>query len=167
MGDVLDFLAGLFDEGLGYSAINTACSAISAVSGSAIGAHPQVKRLVKGVFELRTPLPKYAHTWDVGVLLGYFKRQSNTNKELSLKMLSKKLVALLLLTTAQRVQTVHFVKVSCIEFQETGCIIRLVDKLKHTKAGYHQKPLKLPCCKEDERVCVVHICRNTCVEQKH
>ena len=62
MGFVLDFLTELFDDGLGYSAINTARSAISAVTQTAVGSCPQVIRFLKGVFELRTPLPKYTHT---------------------------------------------------------------------------------------------------------
>lgn len=51
---------------------------------------------MKGIFELRTPLPKYTHAWDVAVLLDYFKKQ-NTNSELSLQELSAKLCALLLM----------------------------------------------------------------------
>ena len=55
---VLHFLTKLFDEGLGYSAINTARSAVSAVTQTTIGSHPQITWFLKGEFELRTALPK-------------------------------------------------------------------------------------------------------------
>ena len=48
------FLTKLFDEGLGYSAINTARSAISAVTLWVVGSHPQITWFLKGVFELQT-----------------------------------------------------------------------------------------------------------------
>ena len=116
MGFVLDFLTELLD-GLGYSAINTARSAISAVTQTVVGSCPQVIRFLKGVFELRTPLPKYTHTRtrDARVLSDYFRKQK-PNVDLTLKELSKKLPALLLIVSAQRVLTIHLVKLSCIQF---------------------------------------------------
>ena len=52
----IDFLATLFSPGLGYSAINTARSALSSVmvppNNITFGSHPLVVRFVKAVFEL-------------------------------------------------------------------------------------------------------------------
>ena len=90
---VLEFLTKLLDEDVGYSTIFMARSAISAVTQTAIGSHPQITRFLKGVFELRTPLPKYTHTSDVGILLDYFRKQK-CSVELSLKELTKQLAAL-------------------------------------------------------------------------
>lgn len=74
---VLSFLTELYKEGLGYSAINTARSALSVVvhtdEEQTIGDHPLVSRFVNGVFQLRTPLPHYSKTWDVSVLLEFFR----------------------------------------------------------------------------------------------
>lgn len=158
VGLVLTFLTELFEEGLGYSAINTARSAISTVmhydQERSIGTHPKVTRFMKGVFEMRTPLPRYKATWDVSVLLEHFKRKEH-NSKLSLKELTKKLCALLLITTAQRVQTIHFVKLSCLQFHETGCTIQVVDKLKHTRPGHHQQALELHKY-TDLKLCVVN-----------
>ena len=59
----LDFLTDLFNKGAGYSAINTARSASSAVitlpNNIVFGQHPLVCRFVKGVFQLRPSLPRY------------------------------------------------------------------------------------------------------------
>jgi hypothetical protein len=54
----------MFDSGLSYIAINTARSALSALSSAkkadyTIGSHPTVVRFMKGIFELKTPTPRY------------------------------------------------------------------------------------------------------------
>lgn len=147
----------LFHKGLGYSAVNTARSAVSAViktkNHKTVGAHPKIVRFMKGVFELRTPKPKYNHTWDVNDLLAYF-RTSSDNINLSLKELTRKLCALLLISTAQRVQTLFTLRVSDIHFKENSCTLIISEKLKHTRSGYQQKPM---CFSNysDEKVCVV------------
>lgn len=49
---VLEFLTGLFAEGLGYSAIKNVCSAISAVvrtKSNTTGSDPTAGRFVKGI----------------------------------------------------------------------------------------------------------------------
>ena len=158
MNLVLEFLTELYQSGLGYSAINTARSAISSVltvnEAKSIGSHPTICRFLKGVFELRTPLPRYSGLWDVNVLLKYFESLPE-NFRLNLKLLSQKLCALLMLTTAQRVQTLHVLKLSCICFESTGCTIKIVDKLKHTRQGYHQGDLKIGKYPESEKLCVI------------
>ena len=86
---VFKFLTFLFKEGLEYSATNAARGAFSAVvqtkkNNNTIGSDPRVGRFMKGIFELRTPLPKYQQMWNVGILLNYFKEQK-ANTDLSLK----------------------------------------------------------------------------------
>lgn len=74
---VLDFLQQLYAQGLGYSGINTARSALSSIitteGNVTIGKHPLVQRLVKGVFQCRPSLPRYQNTWDTNVVLHYLK----------------------------------------------------------------------------------------------
>jgi site-specific recombinase XerD len=154
---VLEFLTELYEEGLGYSAINTARSALSAVmktdNGKTVGADPRVVRFLKGVFELRTPMPKYKDIWDVNILLQFF-RNMKENKDLSLKELTKKLCALLLISTAQRVQTLCFINIGCIKIDKDECRIHIAGKLKHTRVKFKQKPLELKCYPE-QKLCVV------------
>ena len=155
---ILEFLTELFQSGLGYSAVNTARSALSAVvktdSGIPIGTHSAVSRFLKGVYELRTPTPRYHSTWDVSVLLAYLK-EKGTNSSLSLKDLTIKVCAMLLLASAQRLQTIHSLRLSCIDMQEGCCVIKVVDKLKTSRPGFHQLPLKF-FEYEDECLCVMH-----------
>lgn len=113
---VLKLLTVLYQVGLSYSAINTARSALSVVirtkGGKTVGSDPIVVRLLKGIYELRTPLPRYSATWDVSTLLSHFKQLDNIG--LSLKDWSLKLCALLLLVYAQRVQTIHLIESDCV-----------------------------------------------------
>ena len=88
----IDFLASIFQPGLGYSAINTARSALSSVIHTSdhnnFGTHPLVVRLLKGGFQLKPSLPKYSHVWDVGTVLNYLDSLGPAS-ELDLKMLTK------------------------------------------------------------------------------
>ena len=103
--EVLNFLANLYKEGYQYSSINSYCSDISLVhekiDGYNIGQHPLVTRLIKEVFHVRPPLPRYTHTWSVQRVLDYL-RSLGDNKDFSLKHLSWKVAMLLALTRPSR-----------------------------------------------------------------
>ena len=102
---VLDFLAELHANGLRYQTINTYRSAISSchcrVDGFPLGEHPMVKRLMRGLFRVSPPQPRYTHTWSVDTVLTYLKTLGQ-NRYLSLKVLTLKLTMLLALTAAKR-----------------------------------------------------------------
>lgn len=69
MGQALDFLLERFKKGLGYSALNTARSALSCIIAPknmvSFGSQPLVVRFLKGVYESRPSVPRYVETWDV------------------------------------------------------------------------------------------------------
>ena len=76
---ILDFLTLLFHEGLAYSALNTARSALSSFLGvndtEPVGSHSLVVRFMKGVARTRPALPRYHCIWDVNVVLDMFRIQ--------------------------------------------------------------------------------------------
>ena len=102
------FLATLFSAGLGYSAIDTARSALSSVlvlpNNITFGSHPLVVQFLKGVFEVKPSLPRYSRIWDVAAVLQYLKMLGPAS-ELDLKTLTTKTTMLLCLLTGQRCQT--------------------------------------------------------------
>jgi hypothetical protein len=104
INDGLKFLTYLYYKGVGYSAINTARSALSAVitlgSHQTFGEHPLVTRFLKGVFELKPSLPRYSVVWDMGIVLKHLQAMAPM-EDLTLAMLTKKLTTLLALLTAQ------------------------------------------------------------------
>ena len=69
VSNLLDFLAERFEKGLKYRTLNCYHSALSSavlpIDGLQVGSHPLVSRLLKGIFNLRPPEPKYLDMWDV------------------------------------------------------------------------------------------------------
>ena len=154
----IDFLALLFQDGLGYSAINTARSALSTVlnttSHTSFGTHPLVVRFLKGVFELKPSLPRYASIWDVGLVLDYLKTLAPLT-ELSLKTLTKKLTILLCLLTGQRCQTLTKLDTKLMQVTQEKYVFTIGEKLKTTKPGKHMEPIELEAYGDDANLCIV------------
>ena len=108
--DALEFLADMFGNNFSYSSINSALSALSAIlqtsQNHTFGEHPDVKRFMKGIYQIRPPMPRYNKTWDVNIVLQYLQSMDRAT-ELSIKDLTLKLVMLTALTTAGREQTLR------------------------------------------------------------
>ncbi len=157
MKQLITFLSLLFDSGIGYSAINTAKSAISTmistVTNVNMGSHNLVKRFMKGIFHKRPCLPRYKVTWDVSIVLNHIKTLDNAS--LPLRQLSKKLCALLALTTGQRCQTLHALEVHNIELTDK-CVKLRVDKLlKQSSISHHLNELYVESYPANASLCVV------------
>ena len=105
MGDVTQFLTESFDRGLQYSTMNIYRSALSAyhpeIEGHQVGKHPMVITLLRGMFNMKPPLPRYGDTWDVDVVLKHLKSWGK-NTNLNLRQLSLKMTMLLALVSASR-----------------------------------------------------------------
>ncbi len=159
----LEFLANLAKDGLGYSALNTARSALSfllnEINGKSFGENKLVTRLMKGAFRLKPPLPKYTAVWDTSHVLNTILSWKE-NKDLNLKLLTYKLVCLLALTTAQRVQTFSLIKLKNINFDCMGVSIVLSDILKTSVATKKLTNLKLNYYTENQKLCVVSILKD-------
>jgi hypothetical protein len=140
---------------VGYSAINTARSALSTIilpiAGIPFGKDPLLCRFLKGFFELKPCLPKYSRIWDVNKVLLYLTQFGPVN-EMTLKDLTMNLATLLCVLTGQRCQTIHNINVNFIQFTDGECMIIIREVLKHTKAGKHQPPLKLRAYPDDRRL---------------
>ena len=154
----IEFLTTLFNSGLGYSAINTARSALSSVitlsNGLPIGEHPTIRRFLKGVFEIRPALPKYTAIWDVGKLLDYLKTFQSAS-QLSLKDLTHKTATLLFLLTGQRCQTIHSIELSGIQSLPDLFRITILQPVKTSKPGKHIQPLELKAFATEPNLCIV------------
>ena len=154
LGSVLDFLTVLYQQGLTYSAINTARSALSSYvtlkDGTCVGKHPLVSRLMKGIFQEKPPRPKYTDIWDVSVVLSHLHSLSPVDT-LSLKELTLKLLMLILLVSGQRGQTVHLLNIDHMVFSNNCYTFQLVEHLKQSRPGVKNPLVKL----EDKALCVV------------
>ena len=154
---VLDFLTLLYQQGLTYSAINTARSALSSYitleNGACAGKHPLVSRLMKGIFQEKPPRPKYTEIWDVSFVLSYLQSLSPVDK-LPLKELTLKLVVLILLVSGQRGQTVHLLSIDHMVSVNSCYTFQIVDHLKQSRPGVKNPLIELRPF-EDKTLCVV------------
>ena len=77
IGEALQFLMSLYNQGLTYSTINTARSALSLILNiegpHPFGSHPLVSWFLKGIYETRKPQPEYKTIWDVAIALKNLK----------------------------------------------------------------------------------------------
>jgi integrase len=159
--DGVNFLAELYKEGIGYSALNTARSALSTtlmVSDSEVfGTHPLVSRFMKGVFETRPSLPRYGETWDVNVVLDYLSGLGPPEEQ-TFKMLTYKVVMLLALLSGQRRQTMHALDISTMQLSLNKCTFVIKSLLKTSRPGKHLTSVEFKSYTLDRNLCpVAHI----------
>jgi len=156
---LLDFLAQLFNQGLSYSAINTAKSAIvlfvSLCSGDKLDTNNVlIQKFMRGVFAQRPALPRYCITWDTDIVLKYLKGQFPL-EALSLLALSRKLAMLLVLLSGQRGQSIHLLDLRIIECKHDMLVIRFGNLLKTSKPGRQLEEIALPSFKDNGALCIV------------
>lgn len=153
----IEFLTSLFQQGLRYSALNTARSALSSLSTilgqGTFGVNPIVKRFVRGVFNIRPSRPRYSSTWDVNLVLEFMK-ENWTLAKISLKHLSLKLVMLLALVTGQRGQTLLLIDIKNMRVTSNAVEFAIPDPVKTSGPGKTQPVLTLPIYKQDLNLCV-------------
>ena len=139
---VLEFLHSFYEQELSYSTINTARSAINCYlmdanlhsTNHTISTHPFVTRYMKGVFNSRTPTPKYSDTWDVNIVLDFIK-EWQVLPTLPLKHVTYKLVMLLALTTGQRCQTLASLDTQSMTKTDEQFVFHLTDHMKQNRPG--------------------------------
>lgn len=151
--DVITFLSEQFHSGASYGTINCHRSALSILLGKMnIGLDESVKRLLKGAYKLRPTTPKYNTTWDPKLVLNFISKLV-PHEDIPLGSLTKKLVALLALCTAHRVQTLSLIKIDNIQFGSSGAKIIITDRIKTSGPNRDQPLLYLPIFNEDTTIC--------------
>lgn len=124
------------------------------VEGFRAGNHPLVSRFLRGVFNLRPTKPRYAETWDVKPVLQEIRHMDPLHS-LSLKELTLKLVMLMALTQAARVQTLHLLMIKGISLGEESILIYLGDNIKQCRPKFNIQAVRFHAYAQDPRLCVV------------
>ena len=160
MKDIIEFLTELYDKGNGYSTLNLARSSLSSIGISIeshpAGSHPLIIRFMKGVFNLRPPKPRYSKIWDVNVVLNYLRKLSPV-KQLTLKDLTLKLVMLMGLTNAARVDTLSKLSISNIQKLKSEYVLQIDGLLKQSRPGHDFSTLSFKAFPSDRRICVYFV----------
>ena len=157
--NVLKFLTGLFNDGLSTSGVGTAKAAIHTILGAAKGQKIDTSYfeslMMKGFFNTRPSLPRYATTWDVNLLLA-FLRDMPPNELLSLKELNMKITSLFTVLLGQRVQTITFLDIDFMKVSFLGLEIVFNKLLKTSRDGHHLPKTILPRW-SDQALCPVSL----------
>lgn len=151
-----EFLTNYFHEGVGYSSVNTARSALSSifptVNGISFGKHPLIVRLLKGMFKQRPALPRYTVTYDVAKVFKYIK---DSYPNMSLECLTKNLATLMCLLSGQRSQTMSVLNTKFMYIDDCQCIFYIASLLKTSRPGFHQQPLEF-LKYSDQNLCIIN-----------
>lgn len=149
---VVSFLNNCLTEGASYNTLNAHLAAIKLIT-NITGDMEILKRFLKGSFRLKPSFPRYQETWDPEEVLKYLY-QLYPLENISFEMLSIKLVTLLALTSAHRIQTLSKIQLNNIHNYEDRVEIIITDVLK---TSYHNKTapiLKFPFFREKPELCV-------------
>ena len=156
ISEAVEFLMTLHSQGLSYSSINTARSALSSIlkldNCDNFGTHPLVTRFMKGIYELIKPKPKYNQIWDVSQVLDYLKTLYPLEK-LSLKELTQKTVMLLLLVTGQRGQFIHLLSLNGIQLTSQTAYLSLEEHTKTSRPNNAAAAVTITEFTPDSRIC--------------
>lgn len=155
LNDALNFLLNLYNQGLSYSTLNTARSALSTIikiEGGNFGVNPIVTRFMKGVFETRLPSPKYKSIWDVSIVLKHLT-ESYPNVTLPLKDLTYKVLMLLLLVSSQRGQSIHLLDLKHMRMEDDRCSFDILQHTKTSRPGVSPTRIEIARYDPDTTIC--------------
>ena len=145
---------------LGYSALNTARSAMSSLimplDNVPFGQQRLVKLYMRGVFNVRPPAPRYKDTWDPQLILTLLKSWSPAH-QISLKLLTFKVVVLVLLVTGQRIQTLAVLSLDfmTVDLNAKNITFKIFDLIKQSRPGFRNPIVLLKNFPSDISLCVV------------
>ena len=97
----------------------------------------QVRRLLKGVFNLRPPVARYTAIWDVNLVLNFL----NVMLVQDLKDLSMKLATLLMILSGNRVNMLTYFDVEHMYITEQEVTFTFGHVLKTTRPNFNSKPM--------------------------
>lgn len=155
--NIINFLTETFNRNVGYDTINTARAALSSlgivIDGCRAGNHPLINRFMKGVFNLRTPTPRYTEIWDVQPVLQKL-RSMYPLQDLTLRDLTLKLAMLMSLTLAARVQTLHLLVLHGMNITSDHISLQLGGNIKQCRPNFNIKWVKFQAYSKDDKLCV-------------
>lgn len=136
-----------------YSTLNIYRSALSLLSLNDLGKDPGLARFFKGLSVQKPQKPKYESIWDPDPVIKFLATQ-NPNDSIPLQNLTKKLVTLLALITAQRVQTLSKISIDNIVILDKAIQIKIVDRIKTSGRNKNQPLLHIPKFDDQPAICV-------------
>ena len=135
---LINFLGELFRNNRSYSCINAhKCAVIQTLASfgnTQFLNSSMIIRFMKGVFNLRPPLPRYKFTWDVSKVLNYLEKLFPLDT-LGIKELTLKLAALLALCSAQRAQVLVSLNIKNMLLNSDSVVFYITNLMKTSRPG--------------------------------
>ena len=150
--NVIEFFTQQEEKVKFYSTLNTYRAAISMLMSNRLGNDPDISRFFRGVANKKPVRARYTHTWDPSTVLDHLATWM-PNEELNLEKLTKKLVTLLALSTAQRAQTLFAIRLANITTTDGLVKIHVTDRLKTSRHLKAQPVLDIPFFTEQISIC--------------
>ena len=107
---------------------------------------------MKGIYNKRPPLPRYTHTWDVSKVTSYISSLDD-NVDLSLKVLSFKLVMLLALTRPSRSSDLSSLDLRYLKLLPDGIQFNPSELAKQSRPSKLMAPFLFPAFPSDTKLC--------------
>ncbi|KAJ8914745.1 hypothetical protein NQ315_017456 [Exocentrus adspersus] len=148
----LEFLHFHFSSGVSYSTLNCYKSALSLILDINDSDERILKRFLKGAFNIKPSSPRYSITWDPRPVLEHLETLMPLTS-LTLQNLTLKLVTLLALISAHRIQTLTKISLENIVHYADRVEIRIPQRVKTTAPGRLQPNLVLPYFKDRPGLC--------------
>ena len=153
---LVDFLSYLYENGVNYSALATARSAVSSLVNDSVelGKHTLVRRFMKGAFNSRPSLTKRVDIWDPAIVLTSLKGYKQASL-LTLRELTLKTTMLLALLSAQRVQTLVSLDIHHMTMGHNTITFHISQLMKQSRPKFHLKDIvftEYPACRN---LCIV------------
>lgn len=127
MYELADFLVNLYEKGLEYRTISGYRSMFSAVlpriDNFRVGQHPDIIRILKGVFNLRPPKKRLVPEWDLRVVLNALRTLPfEPMRKVPLKFITWKTVFLIAITTFRRCSDIQSLRIGegAVKIQTSG-----------------------------------------------
>ena len=153
-----EFLLTLYKTGLSYSVINTAKSMLSMIipvcNRTEFGNHPNIARMLKGIFRNRPALPRYIVTYDPDLVLNFLKSLPSWNN-ITLKWLTLKTVTILALLSGYRCQSLNSLTHAHMDISINKVEFYISKVIKNTTRSFQAQPTKLKAYNKDESICAV------------
>lgn len=150
--EFVEYFLELHTSGSSYATLNTNRSALSLLFTIPSQDESIIKRLLKGTYNLNPSAPKYRTTWDPAIVLAYLEKLFPL-QSLSLEQVTYKLVTLMALTSAHRVQTLSKVTLDNISLHTETVEIQITARIKTSTVNRPQPYLIFPYFKEKPELC--------------
>ena len=154
-----DFLSSLFQVGLKYRTISGYRSMLSVmlpqINGYPVGQHPNIIRLLKGVFNSRPPVKQLVPEWDLKKILELLSNPPfEPMNKISLKCLTWKTIFLTAISTFRRCSDLQALRCDAgfMNILPEGVIFIREGLSKQDRPSHNCKKIFVPCFKKNRKL---------------